>query len=378
MENSCKSLVLHGNVEQERKDTDAKLPQRIEGVPPIHSRSISDIDPSLGERTDEAIDEDVYGATIFSVCYDLRELMTGVHDELGYTLHLYRLFYVILLLCANYGLQAGLLIWIYTFVALPQVSEAQKVYKAFHLDVFVDGRFDDSLWRQYERSSVCNICFSNFWFMYAILLLWFTNMLIELRTVQRLWRKISALPATSSTMGIIVRVDHPIEREELDHMNYIVRLTIPIRYLLYVLLVLPKMLIACGLLFVGWIWLTATDSVPDLILNCVALGFVVRIDELIFEGLVPETMKSNIRMTNFYLPGNKQDRLFFAVAWGYFRSTLFVFLVFVGTYWYMVFGQDVPAIGVFPGYGHEASCHDYWMEQVMSVCKSDEECFPKS
>jgi len=374
MEDSVKALVVYGNPHESRKD---------DGAAP-RLRSISDIDPSLGERTDEPIDEDVYGATIFSVCYDLREIIAGVHDDLGYALHVYRLFYVVLLLCGNYCMQAGLLLWIYRMVALPQVNQAQTVYKRFHLEVFVDGIFDDSLWRHYDRSYVCNICFSNFWFMYVILLLWGIHMLIELRTAQRLWRKISALPTTSSTKDIIIKVEKQdlkivgIEREDLDQMNYIVRLTNPIRCLLYVLLLVPKMCIAMGLLFVGWIWLTATDSVTSLILNCVSLGFVVNIDELIFEGLIPETMKANIRMTNFYLPGSKQDRLFRAVMLGYLRSTLFVILVFLGTYVYMVYGQDIPFIGVFPGYGHEASCNDYWMELVMNVCKSDLQCFPKS
>merc|ERR1739845_13727 len=122
---------------------------------------------------------------------------------------------------------------------------------------------------------------------------------------QRLWRKISALPTTSSTSNIVLRVDHP--EPDVDHLNYIVRLTTPVRYLLYFLLLLPKLFVNFCLCYVGWIWLTATDSVPDLILNCVALGFVVNIDELLFEGLVPETMQNNIKITNLSLPGSAQE-----------------------------------------------------------------------
>jgi hypothetical protein len=99
----------------------------------------------LGERTEEAIDEDVYGATIFSVCYDVKSIITGTHDDLGLSIHLYRLFYVLFLLFANFGMQLGLLHWIYKFVAMPQVNEVQTVYKKFHLEVFVDGVFDNEI-----------------------------------------------------------------------------------------------------------------------------------------------------------------------------------------------------------------------------------------
>ena len=61
------------------------------------------------------------------------------------------------------------------------------------------------------------------------------------------------------------------------------KITTPIRWALYLILLLPKMAISMTLLTIRTVWLAATDSFADLILNAIALEFVSAIDELLFE-----------------------------------------------------------------------------------------------
>eukprot|EP00747_Dinoflagellata_sp_TGD_P116017 gnl/TRDRNA2_/TRDRNA2_172274_c0_seq23.p1 gnl/TRDRNA2_/TRDRNA2_172274_c0~~gnl/TRDRNA2_/TRDRNA2_172274_c0_seq23.p1 ORF type:complete len:376 (+),score=37.27 gnl/TRDRNA2_/TRDRNA2_172274_c0_seq23:171-1130(+) len=50
--------------------------------------------------------------------------------------------------------------------------------------------------------------------------------------------------------------------------------------------------IACNLLYSGSVWLCKTFSVPDLVLNGAALAFILDIDELLFETLVPRAAEN--------------------------------------------------------------------------------------
>eukprot|EP00747_Dinoflagellata_sp_TGD_P116026 gnl/TRDRNA2_/TRDRNA2_172274_c0_seq32.p1 gnl/TRDRNA2_/TRDRNA2_172274_c0~~gnl/TRDRNA2_/TRDRNA2_172274_c0_seq32.p1 ORF type:complete len:605 (+),score=85.47 gnl/TRDRNA2_/TRDRNA2_172274_c0_seq32:31-1815(+) len=69
--------------------------------------------------------------------------------------------------------------------------------------------------------------------------------------------------------------------------------SISIKYLSYpraafiFCLLLLRAAIACNLLYSGSVWLCKTFSVPDLVLNGAALAFILDIDELLFDTLVP-------------------------------------------------------------------------------------------
>ena len=56
------------------------------------------------------------------------------------------------------------------------------------------------------------------------------------------------------------------------------KITTPIRWALYLILLLPTMAISMTLLTISTVWLAATDSFADLILNAIALEFVSAID----------------------------------------------------------------------------------------------------
>merc|ERR1711924_558628 len=77
--------------------------------------------------------------------------------------------------------------------------------------------------------------------------------------------------------------------------------------LFWVFIIVPKILVAAGLCLMGYTWLVATDFLPDLILNSLALAFVVQIDELIFSVFLPARMESDLERTRFALPADDVD-----------------------------------------------------------------------
>ena len=83
-----------------------------------------------------------------------------------------------------------------------------------------------------------------------------------------------------------------------DDIHRVKKITTPIRWALYLILLLPKMAISMTLLTIRTVWLAATDSFADLILNAIALEFVSAIDELLFEAMLPASSRAILRRRN--------------------------------------------------------------------------------
>lgn len=62
----------------------------------------------------------------------------------------------------------------------------------------------------------------------------------------------------------------------------------------YLFLLLPQVVIVVLLWWLGSRWLTATPSFEDIVLNVVALEFILNLDEIIFKALLPEETQSMV------------------------------------------------------------------------------------
>jgi len=326
------------------------------------------------------LDEDVYGAVFFSLTFDISEVSSPHldYDGLSYTVNLYRLSFTTLLLCANYVLQIGLVAWVYLYVALPSVHSAQSIYKHFHREVFHNGEFQQHLWDQWElplQEQFCGIVFSKYWFVYAILCLWWIVMVREVQDTFTLYTKIMELPSTTRCDQMVYRTN-----DNDDHNHLLWQVTAGIRAILLLILFLPKLAIASGLWYVGTVWLAATDSFENLVLNSVALTFVTTIDELIFAGLIPSTMKRNISITKIVKEGEAEDHAHEnRIKAAYTKATLILCIVVGGVAFYLSpWGQNIPVWSIFPEYAYDHSlvCPELWARQRARVCTAGEPCFP--
>merc|ERR1719503_246240 len=74
------------------------------------------------------------------------------------------------------------------------------------------------------------------------------------------------------------------------------------RVLIFLTVLVPKVTVCLLLAVLGSQWLTATLSFSDLILNALALEFIIGIDENILEFFLPVRIKTRLNSTKFAYP----------------------------------------------------------------------------
>jgi len=300
------------------------------------------------------------------------------HDNLAFWINLMRVIFVVTSLLFNYCLQLSLIIWGYVAIVNPAVRSLQVLYKEYHAQCFdVDGTFNEAKfqsWDNDKHEELCNMVISSFWFLYLILCLWWMTMLNEFRKTDRTFRKFHAMPSTTHW-------EHQIERDE-DGTQRVRRIVWEVRWFLYLVLIVPKLVVNLGLLILGTWWLSATESYGDLMLDALALVFVIEIDELIFQAMFPHFMAAQIEKVKLWRPFCRDPQEYQRVQWHQIvRSGIYWVLILGGVFVYLSFLQGLPFLGVLPGFRRDIECKAYWKEQKSLACNSwavwhGAECFP--
>eukprot|EP00811_Abedinium_folium_P032841 NODE_5853_length_1728_cov_10.536540.p1 GENE.NODE_5853_length_1728_cov_10.536540~~NODE_5853_length_1728_cov_10.536540.p1 ORF type:complete len:369 (-),score=108.56 NODE_5853_length_1728_cov_10.536540:510-1616(-) len=328
------------------------------------------------EGEDVDLPEDVYGAAMFSCIFDFFEILTGgANPDLNIKLNIFRLTFINLILFVNYMLQASLLYWIYNYVVAPSVHLAEDVYRKYHREVFDrSGEFQSQVWEQwdeYDKASICGIAFASYLFMFAILWLWVVTMVNENRKTERLLSEIIAVEATADPKQMI-------DDKEQDGMVRVKRLTTFVRWFIYIVIIVPKFIVGFLLLVVGATWLTSTDDFSSLILNAIALEFVVGIDNLLYEALLPKSVLSDIQGTKLWIrakPKTKKEKEA-QVIWFFTKSTMWLVFSLSIVYFFLGYGQYIPFAGVYPGFAHDVHCPSYQEKIGKRLCEGHTDCFP--
>jgi len=329
------------------------------------------------------LDEDVYGAAVFTLTYDCFEILSGKdHDGLDTSLNIFRMVFILTLLLFNYVLQLSMLYWIYFYLASEARHRSQSLYREYHQQAFSKGHFDSERWHSWDswkRESLCSLCYVTLDFLYLVICIWWARMVDDVRKTERTMRKFRDLETTDSADDMIVKAI--VGGKEID---MVVQLHPIVRILLWSLLLIPKFCIGFLLIIVGTSWLAATDSWSELILNALALRFVVLIDEVLFHGLLPETIKSNIAKCKLMRTKQKKTGNDVVDAIdaeqkgrdGLIRSVLYTCVILGGVLLYLTFGQTIPILGVYPNYKHDADCPAWYKRITAQVCQFGKECFP--
>lgn len=203
-------------------------------------------------------------------------------------------------------------------------------------------------------------------------------MLGELRSVERLARNlhgIASLPRGGKAKDMVLESNN--DAGDQDHL---VALTCLARTAIYILVVIPKFAIAIVLLLIGCSWLAATESFSDLILNALALEFVIGVDELVYDNFAPQCMQDRISITKIVHPhkpsgADKTDAE--ERVWAYSKSLFYMAMCFFWAYFYLNKFQQV-----IPGFTHDIQehCGGWFAKDYQPICdfsKTDPaECFP--
>jgi len=71
-----------------------------------------------------------------------------------------------------------------------------------------------------------------------------------------------------------------------------------LKFFVIVFVILPKMIIALVLLWMGSCWLVAASDIDDLVMNAVAVEFIMLTDDLFFEALASRVMQRDVEMAS--------------------------------------------------------------------------------
>mmetsp|Transcript_18339 Transcript_18339/g.44165 ORF Transcript_18339/g.44165 Transcript_18339/m.44165 type:complete len:458 (+) Transcript_18339:3-1376(+) len=313
-----------------------------------------------------AIPSDCWGAGIYSLLKDLPDIMHGEATPDSK----FRFFFTMFVLLLNLILQGMLLLWIKIYVMDPSMRTAQDNYQAFHRDIFDEnGHLDPAAFDDFEgKGELCQSALSNTGFIAAILFMWTVTCFTELRNTQRLIAQFSALPALPEGCNTVDMVHETGDTEELICLSGSARAS------LWIIIFVPKLFIVLFLTFTGGVWLTATESFADLILNALALEFVVGIDEVLFGSFLPSSAVKaleSMQIATALIPEEEKE----SPLRGYGRSLVYLAVQLVLVYSYLNYLQPV-----LPGFRHDVSdaCHNYLVTELTPSCTLffGSECFP--
>jgi hypothetical protein len=196
-----------------------------------------------------------------------------------------------------------------------------------------------------DQGDACRISLSQPYFIFAILLIWTLRCMLEMRKTWELAMNCFMLPRVPDMETIIDRETRQDKDEDSDGIQSdhevtlgvnIVGLTLWLKAIL-VLFSFIRFALACVLLFLGARWLLATNRFADLILNAIALEFIMDLKELLYAALVPTRNKLDLSLTTVKPAYKKMQP-----GCGAFLSTLAILLVAcLVVFLYMVYFQQV-------------------------------------
>jgi len=251
----------------------------------------------------QGLGENIYALAIATLVRDYVALTTGTTAVGVRTARMFMsgLGIVILLLGQAYLLHA-----VYSLLCAPAVHHVRKDYSNYQLHMYGKEHtyvndhgsyrgvgsefFDSSKFQSLPASlkdSVCTIPLAHPYYSFAILYIWTLTCIADLRTV--LVQTVSVLWGTPTVK--ISRATDVLELQDDGSTVNIVGLSITLKAILGCFCLFPRFL-AIGLLnFLGCRWLLATESLSDLLLNGLALEFILLLKDLLYMTLASERNK---------------------------------------------------------------------------------------
>jgi len=268
----------------------------------VESRALPSADLETVEREAENLDEDVYGAGITALVRDSYSLVAGKGDLM---LRISRLASSLLLMVFVVSLQIWVISQMQTLVCGRAVAEIRKIYGRYEFIMYgadlnhvylTPNGFPRGLDKKYfdpanfdhltldEQDLACAIPFSQPKLLLPILFIWTLTIVADLRRCGDLAvRLMFATPTISSMQDAVEEGD--------GETQTIVGLTKTVKAALAATVLIPRWVIDVYLLWLGCRWLAATPSFSDLLLNSVALEFIVLLKDALYTGVVPDRNK---------------------------------------------------------------------------------------
>lgn len=245
----------------------------------------------------DQLEETIYGWAVSIVVRDVVWLNDGTVVPMQ---RMARILNSIALIVCTIALQIFLLMCVSRLLSAPSVHTIRETYGKYealmypnHTVLTVNGfprgvpgyRVEENfkLMSLEEAKSVCQVPLSHPFYLISILFIWTLTCQVELRaifetTIRLLW----LTPMVKTTAEVTVRA----EGAEAEHEVQLEGLTCLMKFVIGVFVVLPRTLTLLALNYLGCRWLTATIGLGDVLLNGLALEFLVLLKELLYNVCV--------------------------------------------------------------------------------------------
>jgi len=184
-----------------------------------------------------------------------------------------------------------------------------------------------------DQGNACRIPLSQPFFFYIILLIWTLTCFAELRKSLTLTIEIYKLKTVKSMTQALEKAE-----EEGAGDAVIIGLTCVVK-LFMLLLLLVRVAITVYLLWVGCRWLLSTNRFADLILNAIALEFILQLKELVHAVLVPARNAIELGKTTLKLA--KADEKIKPGCKEFTGTSAILLIAFLWVWFYMYHFQEV-------------------------------------
>jgi len=268
----------------------------------------------------EELPETIYSFAIASLIQDSIQL----HEHPKYcftTLRPGRILAAFLLCALTFCLQAILLVETKRLVTPEEVSNIRQVYGDYEHTMYEDsngtshthktsngydrgnpgGYFNRENFeklRKIDKDMVCRIPLSQPLLLSVILFVWTLTVLSHVRdilnTSARIWM---VRDLGHDRVHDVVETKNVGQSEEINEVQ---GLTWWMKASILLCVQIPRLLMTAMLLWIGGRWLIATVGFGDLLLNCVALEFILNLAQLLYNVLVPYSGKMLVK--SIYLP----------------------------------------------------------------------------
>jgi len=256
----------------------------------------------------DALPDDIFGMTVCSLCRDIFHILEredAVAPRIG------RIATSMFLLALTVCVQIFLLIEIKRYVTPPAVMEVRLAYAMYEEHMYSEtvlnvhnhsrgvsgfnaSRFYDL--SPADQESVCKIPLSRPFFFGSVLFLWTVCNVGDLQTTWGLLWSLVVKTKTCKHMG-----DALLPTGEKGSKEYMIAsLPIWLKVTILLLVVIPRAIITLRVLYLGSRWLLATVDFGELVLNAVALEFILLIRSILYKPFFSERSKIDLERTKVH------------------------------------------------------------------------------
>jgi len=270
----------------------------------------------------ETLDEDTYGMGIAAIIKDSYWIM---HGQGPTTARLLQFISAMALILFTLGLQ-GYFIWeLQNLVSSVAVTHARKVYEEYEVKMYAKGHLYNnsaghlrgvggakgSYFRPENfdslstdlKDQVCGIPFSQPGFFAAVLIIWTLTVVNNLKRVTELMYHFCWLTPT------VPKVTQMLKQDDEEKTLIVKGLTCSIKCMLMVFIGIPRTLMNVILLWRGTRYLAATFSFADLLLNAIALEFILLLKDLLWTVVISDRNKREVANIRFISRGEHLGRV---------------------------------------------------------------------